>query len=67
MIGLIASLFGNLTVLLSGLAKESDKTKQEIIKYYEGNLLPPSKGLDRLNPHNSNSYYDIRTDSTKRN
>ncbi len=30
MIGLVASPFGNLTVLWSGLAKESDKTKQEI-------------------------------------
>jgi hypothetical protein len=37
MIGLVASPFGNLTVLWSGLAKESDKTKQEIIRYYEDN------------------------------
>jgi hypothetical protein len=37
MISLVASPFGNLTVLWSGLAKESDKTKQEIIKYYEDN------------------------------
>jgi hypothetical protein len=33
MIGLVASPFGNLTVLWSGIAKESDKTKQKIIKY----------------------------------
>ena len=28
-------------------------------------MLPPIKRLDRLNPHNTNSYYDIRTNTTK--
>jgi hypothetical protein len=45
MIGLIASLFGNLTVLLSGLAKESDKTKQEIINIMKIYCSLPLKGL----------------------
>jgi multimeric flavodoxin WrbA len=36
-LGLTPTPFGNLSVLWSGLAKDSKKTKEEIIKYYDEN------------------------------
>ena len=36
-LGLTNPPFGNLTVLWSGLAKNTDKTKEQIIKYFEDN------------------------------
>lgn len=46
-IGLINPPFGNLTVLWSGLAKNSEKTKQEIIRYFDENYTSVAKKAAR--------------------
>lgn len=42
-LGLTIPPFGTLTVLWSGLAKKSNKSKEEILKYLENNYISTAK------------------------